>query len=133
MPTHRKHVHRATERVLWISIHPEDEEVANMGEASGTIRFINSHDYVSDITGENWVGCLASLRLSEGEEISLYTESLRLQQTLEMTYATGRTVTVSYWDQTPGTIGEREPVAHAIATRRAARGPFLVKAIWTLE
>ena len=38
-----------------------------------------------------------------------------------------------YWDQTPKDIGEREPVAHAIATRRAASGPFLVKAIWTLE
>jgi hypothetical protein len=104
-----------------------------MGEASGTIRFINSHDYVSDITGEKWVGCLASLLLSEGAEISLYTESLRLQQTLEMTYATGRAVTVSYWDQTPENISEREPVSQAIATRRAASGPFLVKAIWTLE
>ena len=104
-----------------------------MGEQSGKVVFINSHDYVSDITGEKWVGCLASLRLSEGAEISLYTESLRLQQTVEMTYATGRAVTVSYWDQTPKNIGEREPVAQAIATRKASSGPFLLKAIWTLE
>jgi hypothetical protein len=103
-----------------------------MSEKSGKIVFINSHDYVSDITGEKWVGCLASLRLGDGTEISLYTESLRLHQTLEMAYATGRTVTVSYWDQTPKNIGEREPVAQAIATGKAS-GMFIVKAIWTLE
>ena len=31
-----------------------------MSESSGKIVFINSHDYVSDITGEKWIGCLAS-------------------------------------------------------------------------
>jgi hypothetical protein len=51
-----------------------------MSEKSGTIVFINSHDYLTDITGENWVGCLASLYLGDGQEILLYTESLRLQQ-----------------------------------------------------
>jgi len=104
-----------------------------MSEKSGNVVFINSHDYISDITGEKWVGCLASLRLGDGAEISLYTESLRLHQTLEMAYTTGRTVTVSYWDQTPKNIGEREPVAQAIATRKASGGMFIVKAIWTLE
>ena len=104
-----------------------------MSEKSGRIVFINSHDYVSDTTGEKWVGCLASLRIGDGEEISLYTESLRLHQTLEMAYVTGRKVTVSYSDQTPKTIGEREPVAKAIATRNTAGGMFIVKAIWTLE
>jgi hypothetical protein len=106
---------------------------SEVSEKSGKIVFINSHDYISDITGEKWVGCLASLRLGDGAEISLYTESLRLHQTLEMVYATGRTVTVSYWDQTPKNIGEREPVAQAIATRKASGGMFIVKAIWTLE
>src|SRR5688572_10157443 len=103
-----------------------------MSEKSGKIVFINSHDYLSDITGENWVGCLASLHLGDGKEISLYTESFRLQQTLEMAYATGRTVAVSYWDQAPKSVGEREPVAHATTTRQASDGPFVVKAIWTL-
>lgn len=106
---------------------------AEMGEQSGKIVFINSHDYTSDITGEEWVGCLASLRLSDGEEIFLYTSSLRLHQTLEMAYATARTVTVSYWDQTPQGVGGREPVTQAVARRDASGGLFTVKAIWTLE
>jgi hypothetical protein len=104
-----------------------------MSEKTGKIVFINSHDYVSDITGETWVGCLASLRLGDDTEVFLYTESLRLHQTLEMAYATGRTVTVSYWDQTPKNVGDREPVTQTMATRKASGGPFTVKAIWTFE
>jgi hypothetical protein len=104
-----------------------------MSEESGKIVFINSHDYVSDITGETWVGCLASLRREDGTEISLYTESLRLHQTLEMAYATARAVTVSYWDQSSKNVGEREPVAQAMAARKASGGLVIVKAIWTLE
>jgi hypothetical protein len=104
-----------------------------MSEKSGKIVFINSHDYVSDVTGQKWDGCLASLRLGDGAEISLYTESLRLHQTLEMAYATGKTVTVNYWDQTPQNVSEQEPVAQAIATRKASGGMLIVKAIWTLE
>lgn len=104
-----------------------------MSEQSGKIVFINSHDYVSDITGETWIGCLASLRLADSKEIFLYTESLRLHQTLEMAYATGRTVTVSYWDKTPKDVGEREPVAQVMADRKEPGGMYIVKAIWTLE
>ena len=104
-----------------------------MSEKSGKIVFINSHDYTSDITGEKWVGCLASLSPDDGTEILLYTESLRLQHTLEMAYATGRKVTVSYWDHIPKSIGEREPVAQATVTRKGSDGMFVVKAIWTLE
>jgi hypothetical protein len=103
-----------------------------MGEKSGKIVFINSHDYVSDITGETWAGCLASL-LSDGAEVLLYTESLRLHQTLEMAYATGRSVAVSYWDETPKGAGEREPVAQVMETRDTSGGMVVVKAIWTLE
>ena len=104
-----------------------------MSEKSGKIVFINSHDYTSDITGEKWVGCLASLALEDGAEILLCTESLRLQQTLEMAYATGRKVTVSYWDHTPKSIGEREPITQATITRKGSGGMSIVKAIWTLE
>lgn len=104
-----------------------------MSENSGKIVFINSHDYISDITGEKWIGCLASLRLSDESEIFVYTESLRLHHTLEMAYATGRTVTVSYWDEAPENIDGREPVAQVMAAREAAGGLFIVKAIWTLE
>jgi hypothetical protein len=104
-----------------------------MSEKSGKIVFINSHDYTSDSTGEKWVGCLASLSLDDGTEIFLYTESLRLQQTLEMAYATGRKVTVSYWDHTPKSISEREPVRLATIPRKGSGGMFIVKAIWTLE
>jgi hypothetical protein len=104
-----------------------------MSEKSGKIIFINSHDYTSDITGEKWIGCLASLSPDNGAEILLYTESLRLQQTLEMAYATGRKVMVNYWDHTPKSIGEREPVAQATINRKESGGMFVVKAIWTLE
>jgi len=33
-----------------------------MGESTGRIVFINSHDYVSDVTGTPAIGCMASLR-----------------------------------------------------------------------
>ena len=104
-----------------------------MGEKSGRIVFINSHDYRSDATGEEWVGCLAALCPDEGQEIFLYTKSSRLHQTLEMAYASGRKVTVSFWDQTPKTLGGLDPVARALASRKALSGMFIVKAIWTLE
>jgi hypothetical protein len=37
-----------------------------MGACTGRIRFINSHDYVSDLDGRPVAGCLASLR-TEGD------------------------------------------------------------------
>jgi hypothetical protein len=104
-----------------------------MPEQTGRIVFINSHDYTSDATGEQWVGCLTSLRLEDGNEILLYAKSMRLQQTVEMAYATGRKVTVSYWDTHPNSLNEQEPITQAIADRKASAGFFIIKAIWTLE
>ena len=104
-----------------------------MPERTGRIVFINSHDYISDDTGEQWAGCLASLKLEDGKEISLYTKSMHLQQTVEMAYATGRNVTVSYWDTHPNTLNGQEPVAQAIAERQGSTGLFIMKAIWTQE
>jgi hypothetical protein len=104
-----------------------------MPERTGRIVFINSHDYTSDVTGEQWVGCLTSLQLDDGKEISLYTKSVHIQQTVEMAYATGRKVTVSYWDTHPNILNEQELIAQAIAERRASTGLFIIKAIWTLE
>src|SRR5262245_33146457 len=69
-----------------------------MGESTGRIVFINSHDYVSDVTGTPAIGCLASLRSDDGSEVVLYTASLRLQHTLEMAFATKTRVTADYFD-----------------------------------
>jgi hypothetical protein len=41
--------------------------------------------YISDITGETWAGCLASLRLGDGAEDLVIHRVLAPPQTLEMT------------------------------------------------
>jgi len=68
-----------------------------MDERAGQIVFINSHDYVSG--GQDVVGCLAFIRADDGKETALYTKSLRLQQTLEMAYASKRKVRLSFWPE----------------------------------
>lgn len=108
------------------------EEGMTMAEKTGKIVFINSHEYVSDVTGEKWVGCLAAIR-HDGGETTLYTESVRLQHTLEMAYATARKVTVSYWDKPPKPLSKSEPIAQALAGRKSAGEMYIVKAIWTME
>jgi hypothetical protein len=40
-----------------------------MGESAGQIVFINSHDYVSDVTGTAAVGCMASMKTEDGKEV----------------------------------------------------------------
>ncbi|MEO7418467.1 MAG: hypothetical protein ABI163_15510 [Thermoanaerobaculia bacterium] len=102
-----------------------------MGELTGMITFINSHDYVSDITGDTVRGCLAVIKHDSGNT-SLYTTSERLQGTLEMAYAAKPRVTVSFWDNQPDFS---KTVTEAFAEFRLAEadneGPFAVKAIWT--
>jgi hypothetical protein len=99
-----------------------------MGESTGRIVFINSHDYVSDVTGTPAIGCLASLRSDDGSEVILYTASLRLQHTLEMAFATKTRVTVDYFDAdaSPAEQRGREPSSRF-------PGSFNLKAMWTLE
>ena len=99
-----------------------------MGESTGRIVFINSHDYVSDVTGTPAIGCMASLRSDGGSEVILYTASLRLQHTLEMAFATKTRVTVDYFDTdaSPTEQRGREPSSSFL-------GPFNLKAMWTLE
>ena len=104
-----------------------------MSDKTGTIVGINSHDYVSDVNGKKWNGCLATLRSPEGERVSFYTESLRLQQTLEMAYATGRRVTVNHWDEPSRTAEALGPTASADMKGAAGDELFIVKAIWTRE
>ena len=104
-----------------------------MGESTGEITFINSHDYTSDISGEEFVGCLAVLTTEDGKNVTLYSKSLRLQNTLEMAYATKCKVTVDYFDTiTP--VVERQRLS-TMATRvesvRGVDGPFTLKAMWT--
>ena len=99
-----------------------------MGESTGRIVFINSHDYISDVTGTPAIGCTASLRSDGGSEVFLYTASLRLQHTLEMAFATKTRVTADYFDAdaSPAEQRGREPSS-------SSRGPFNLNAIWTLE
>ena len=59
-----------------------------MGETTGRIVFVNSHDYVS-VLGTPAVGCMVVLRGDGDSDVVLNTGSLRLQHTLEMAYATG--------------------------------------------
>ena len=106
-----------------------------MGESTGQIVSINSHDYVSDVTGTPVIGCMAVLRSDKGSDVVLYTGSLRLQHTLEMAYATKGKVTVDYFE-TETSPSEQRGLVSASAGREPAPdflGPFNLKAMWTLE
>jgi hypothetical protein len=106
-----------------------------MGESAGQIVFINSHDYVSDVTGTAAVGCMASMKTEDGKEVVLYTQSLRLQHTLEMAYATGRKVRVDYFESEAPLNEQQRLIATAAGAEPAGgfEGPFNLKAMWTLE
>jgi hypothetical protein len=106
-----------------------------MGESTGQIVFINSHDYVSDVTGSPVIGCMALLRSDMGSDVVLYTGSLRLQHTLEMAYAAKGKVTVDYFE-TEASLDEQRGLAGAAPVRDPSPdflGPFNLKAVWTLE
>jgi hypothetical protein len=107
-----------------------------VGESVGQIVFINSHDYVSDVKGTDVVGCLASLATQDGAEVALYTRSLRLQNTLEMAYATKSKVAVDYFDVESESVHSQQSLigtADRGAMERKLLGPFNLKAIWTVE
>ena len=100
-----------------------------MDERVGTIVFINSHDYVSRETGEKWAGCLSAIRADDGHETLLYTESLRLQHTLEMAFASGRKFRVRFW---PDKSDRDRPLE--VGNRIGGLdGPYILKAIWTAD
>ena len=105
-----------------------------MRESTGQVVFINSHDYVSDVTLTDVVGCMATLKTDDGTDVVLYTGSLRLQHTLEMVFATKQRVTVDY-HEAEKTLTEQQRL---IGTARGDRsedkfqGPFDLKALWTL-
>jgi len=103
-----------------------------MGELTGKIAFLNSHDYVSDITG-TWRGCLATIKHDAGST-SLYTTSERLQGALEMAYTAKPRVTVSFWDDPPASSKTEAGLrAEFSAIEADNQGPFIIKAIWTRE
>jgi hypothetical protein len=106
-----------------------------MGESTGQIVFVNSHDYVSDILGTPFIGCMANLRGDDGPDVVLYTTSLRLHHTLEMAYATKSRVTVDYFDGEVS-LDEQRGLDRTAARREPSSdflGPFTLKALWTLE
>lgn len=106
-----------------------------MGESTGQIVFINSHDYVSDVTGQEVVGCLAFMKTEDGKDAALFTQSLRLQHTLEMAYATKRKLTVDYFE-TEAPLAEQQRLITTATDAEPAggfEGPFTLKAMWTLE
>jgi hypothetical protein len=107
-----------------------------MGESTGRIVFINSHDYESDVTGTDVVGCMASLRTDDGTDVVVVTQSLRLQHTLEMAYATRHHVGVDY-DQVAASFNEDQErlisKAPNVEAVNGFKGPFKLKAMWTLD
>lgn len=105
-----------------------------MGHNTGKIVFINTADYVSDVTGTKASGCMANLRTDNGKIVVVYTQSLRLQQTLEMSYVARCKVTVDYSDQRVVTE-QRGPVMSNTHAESDAEfdGPFRLQSMWTLE
>ena len=106
-----------------------------MREYTGRIVFINSHDYVSDVTGTQAIGCMATLKTEDGDGVVFYTQSLRLQHTLEMAYANKCKVAVDYWE-TEASLTEQGRLVSTATAREPTlsfSGPFNLKAIWTLE
>jgi hypothetical protein len=106
-----------------------------MGERTGRITFINSHDYVSDVDGTQVTGCMASLTTDDGTDVILYTQSLRLHHTLEMAYAAKCEMTVDYFDKETSPTEQRPLALQARdgESPRSFSGPFRLKAMWTLE
>jgi hypothetical protein len=107
-----------------------------MGESTGHIVFINSHDYVSDVTATEAVGCMAALTTDDGTDVVLVTQSLRLQHTLEMAYATQHQVTADYEQVVDPFNDEQQRLVGKSRNAEAAdgfEGPFKLKAIWTMD
>jgi hypothetical protein len=106
-----------------------------VGESTGRISFINTSDYVSDVTGTAAIGCMATLSSDGGADVVVYTDSLRLQQTLEMAYATKTKVAADYAELE--TINkEQQQLVNAAEDRQPSldfSGPFRLRALWTLE
>ncbi len=107
-----------------------------MGESTGHIVFINSHDYVSDVTATEAAGCMAYLTTDDGTDVVLVTQSPRLQHTLELLYATHHRVTAEY-EQVPVVFNDEQQrlitKSRNVGAADGFEGPFILKAIWTLD
>jgi hypothetical protein len=105
-----------------------------MGEAVGKITFINTDDYTSDVDGKHYAGCTASLTNDDGTEVVVYTESMRLQHTIEMAFAVGCEVTVDYVDVETLVGYQRLRGRRSIDGDPSSNtvGAFEVNAIWTM-
>jgi hypothetical protein len=108
-------------------------------ERTGVIIFLNTHDYISDLGGHEWRGCMASIKHDAGETL-LYTTSQRLQQALETAYTAKAKVTVSFADRSVASIADAKgdpEVGKWLSAARAksgtSDGPFALRAIWTSE
>jgi hypothetical protein len=102
-------------------------------ERTGVIVDLNIHDYVSDIDGTVWDGCLAILNTGEGNSTILYTKSLRLQAALVTSFLGKGRVTVSYRDTARfAAARDREVISGPHFVKGSAEGPFTVKAVWTM-
>jgi len=107
-------------------------EAAGLITATGSITFINSHDYKSDDTPVE--GCLATMLARDGRLVFFYTTSLRLHHTLEMAYATGRSFSVTY--ETEALRRDTLPPLEGLSENVAAeeiKGPFKPRAIFTVD
>jgi hypothetical protein len=75
------------------------------------------------------------MKTDDGKDVVLYTQSLPLQHTLEMAYATKRRVTVDY-HESEASFNEQQRLMSTATDAEPAdgfEGPFNLKAMWTRE
>ena len=103
-------------------------------ESTGRIVDIDSFDYVSEYDGFEARGCMATMTTDEGTSVVVWTQSMRLQHTLEMAYATQRRFGVEYFDKAPEMTDESAPMRRMRDRQPLGfLGPFELKIVWTME
>ena len=105
-----------------------------MSDSTGRIVHLDSFDYVSDFDGFEARGCMATMTTDDGTSVVFWTQSMRLQHTLEMAYATQRRFGAEYFDNGPDLSDESAPVRRMRDREPLGfLGPFELKAVWTME
>jgi hypothetical protein len=101
-------------------------------ERVGIVTFLNIHDYVSDVTGQHWDGCLASLNSEDGKQTAIYTTSQRLQAALVLGFHTKSRVRAVLDDRDPFSKADAD-AEKVLSMSGSSEGPFRLKAVYTLE
>jgi hypothetical protein len=105
--------------------------------STGRISGIDSFDYVSEYDGFEARGCMATMTTDDGTSVVVWTQSMRLQPTLEMAYATQRRFAIEYFDNDPEMTDEGAPMRRMRRMRDPEPlgflGPFELKIVGTVE